>query len=491
MKAKKMLNIVLSAVLCLSAGACGQEKTGTPKLTPPTFSEDKPMTFTAYMTPPQAEVGLESLRKNPDYMTPEQYGYIRECGFDSGIAIYEQYAETPKALELSEQAGIKYLVRDASSTTSIGGIVGYAGDFAADYPDGIPAEWANDIKTRMDAYKAVPSFGGIMASDEPGAAMFGNIAVAARWFEENYPGYEYYVNLLPYGAGTAQLGGYTGDGSAEKNAAYEGRAGYEKHLNEFIEIVKPQYLSYDYYAQSYGSTGNPRLGIMFLANLEIYANAAKANNLTFQNFLLTMGHMSYRTPSNYDDLAWQVYNAMAYGCRGFKTFTYWTTMSPESDITHGLIDHYGNRTQTYYSMQQLIAEVRAMEDAYNSFDWEETVAYIADEDYYNALYDNLVHTRTFTRDEADPLEGVSSMSGENDFLTGLFKDAAGNKAYMFSNLVDSAYDTANKITVTFAGADEIVIYRKGRTGQYRLNEQGSISFTLGSGEGAFVIPLYA
>lgn len=491
MKAKNLLCTVLSAVMCLSTGACGNGGESTPQLTPPTYTESKPMTFTAYMTPPQAEVGLESLRKNPDYMTPEQYGYIAECGFDSGIAIYEQYAETPKALELSEQAGIKYLVRDASSNTSIGSIVGYTGNFAEEYPDGIPQAWADDIKSRMNAYAQKSSFGGIMASDEPGAAFFGNIAVAARWFEENYPGYEYYVNLLPYGAGAAQLGGYAGEGAAEKNAAYEGRAGYEKHLNEFIEIVKPQYLSYDYYAQTYDSTGNPKLGIMFLANLEIYANAAKANGLSFQNFLLTMGHMNYRTPSNYDDLAWQVYNSMAYGCRGFKTFTYWTTMSPEADITNGLIDHYGNRTQTYYSMQQLISEVRAMEDVYNSFDWEETVAYVADEDYYNNLYDNLVHTKTFTRNDTDPIEGISAMSSDNDFLTGLFKDAAGNKGYMFSNLVDSAYDTANKITVTFAGAREIMIYRKGKVGQYCLNEEGTVSITLGAGEGAFIIPLYA
>ena len=484
MRFKKLICAVLSAAVCLSTAACSADVS----LKPPTYSESRPVTFSAYMTPPQAGVGADELRKNPDYMTAEQYGYIKDCGFDAGIAIYEGFEETTKALDLSIDAGIKYLVQDNANNTCINAIVGYAGNFAEDNGNVMPQEFAADMKSRFDAYKEKASFGGVAASDEPGAVAYDNIAFAKKWYKENYPDSEYYVNLLPYGAGAAQLGGYGSD--EEKNSLYDGRSGYEKYVNDFIEKVQPDYLSYDYYALSYDSSGNPKLGIMFLNNLEIYANAAKANNLEFRNFLLTMGHWNYRTPSDYDDLAWQVYNSMAYGCRGFNTFTYWTTMSTGESITHGLIDQWGNRTQTYYSMQQLISEIRAMENVYNAFEWVETAAYIADEDYFNSMYDGLSTTKTFVSSDANPVDGVSAISADNDFLTGCFQDADGRKGYMLTNLADPAFDKSTKVEITFDGAKEVMIYRKGRTVQHALDKNGKLGITLGSGEGAFVIPLY-
>lgn len=478
MKIKKLICGTISATLCIAATGCG----GQPKLAPPEYEHAKSVTFTAYMTPPQAGVGSEELRKNPDYMTAEQYKYITDCGFDSGIGTYENFAETPKALELSTAAGIKYLVRDSS----IGAVVGYQGDFAADNGGEMPEELATDIKSRIDEYKKQASFGGVMAVDEPAAKTFKNVGFARNWFKANYADYDYYVNLLPYGAGIELLGGFGG----EADDAYGGRAGYEKYVNDFIEAVNPDYLCYDYYALSYDSSGNPKLGIMFLANLEIYAAAAKTKGIDFQNFVLTMGHWNYRTPSNYDDLAWQVYNSMAYGCRGFKTFTYWTTMSTGQMITYGLVDHYGNRTQTWYSMQQLISEVRAMENVYNAFDWEQTVAYVADEDFFNPMYDALVTTPTVTAADTNPMDGIKALGGDNDYLVGRFKDSDGRGGYMISALSDSAFDRRTKVELTFDGADEVVVYLKGRKIQRKLGKKSEIEITLGSGEGAFVIPLY-
>ena len=433
----------------------------------PTWSTDEEFRFAAYMTPPQENVGVGELKDNPNYITDEQWKNLADCGFNYAYAVYEYELEDIKTvLSFCEKYGVKYLVRDsAGASDNISSLIG--GENITSVPEDAQAE----IKARIDTYKDSPAFAGHIAVDEPAADRFDNIAVVKDFYEEYLPGKEFYVNLFPEGGAT-------------------GTETYDEYLDQFIEKVEPEFLSYDRYALTYDTSRNPELGLGYVKNLEDVAVRAKQHNIPFYVFLLTMGHWNYRTPKNYDYLAWQIYNSMAYGARGLETFTYWTTMSTGENITYGLIDWYGNKTQTWYSMQELISEIKAMEDVYLSFNWQNTVCYTADSDFPNYQYEGL-RTSVLCSNEAEaPIEGVGHMSADHDVLLGHFKDAEGRNGYMLTNIGDPANDQTVTAKLTFEGADEVLVYKKGRAVRYALNK-GVFTTEVGSGEGQFIVPITA
>lgn len=432
----------------------------------PEWNPSEEFRFAAYMTPPQANVGSGVLRGNPNYITREKWKDVADCGFNYAYAVYEyETKDIATVLDYCEEFGIKYIARDyGGASASLGGLVG-----DGKTPLTITEDQKNTIKSRIDLYKDSPAFAGHLVYDEPNARQFDNIAAVKDFYEEYLPDKEFFVNLLPDSTAT-------------------GTDTYGEYLDEFIEKVKPEFLSYDRYALTYDTTKNPDLALGYIKNLEDVAVRAKEHGIPFYVYLLTMGHWNYRTPKNYDDLAWQIYNSMAYGARGLETFTYWTTMSTGENITYGLVDWYGNKTQTWYSMQQLIAEIKAMQNAYMSFDWQNTVCYTADADFPNYQYDSLAESVLCDGKAVSPIEGVDEMSADRDMLLGHFKDEAGRNGYMLTNMSDPAYDRTATAEIKFANADEVIVYKKGRTARYAL-KKGVFRTQVGSGEGQFIVPI--
>lgn len=463
---KKLIATVLAGLISLTAAGCaGGYKTENEL---PDISSSDKFRFAAYMTPPQAGVGSDILKNNPNYITDEQYKWMAECGFDYAYAVYEYDLEDINTvLDLCEKYGIKYLARDYGKGASFGSLI--ADDQIPE--TGITDAQKNEIKARVDVYKDHPAFAGHVIYDEPNADRFDNIAKVKDFYDEYLPGKEYFVNLLP-----------------DVSAGQLGAENYDAYLSQFLDKVEPAMLSYDRYPLTYDTSGNPDLGVGYIPNFEIAAEYAKEYGIPFYMYILTMGHWNYRTPKNYDDLAWQVYCSMAYGAKGIETFTYWTTMGTGENITYGLVDWYGNRTQTWYSMQQLIKEVRAFESAYMDFDWQNTVCYTADADYENYQFEGLKTSVLAYGEAEEPIDGVKKMKADGDALLGYFTNADGYKGYMLTNMADPAHDKSITAELTFGDAKEALVYKKGRMVRYAL-KKGKLTTELGSGEGQFIIPL--
>lgn len=483
MKKSKIVSLALAGVLALGLAGCGKDGDSyVPSYADlPEWQAETPFRFAAYMTPPPANVGVGDLENNPDFITDEQFKWIADCGFDYAYAIYESSVEDVKrVLDLCEKYDIKYLASDKSASGNyLGNLIGQAVNVAPG-EDGkqlvpLTEEQKADMAARWALYKDSPAFAGHVAYDEPSSVLYDQIKHVGDYYAEALPGKEYYVNLLP-SVGKVQCG----------------EDSFEEYVEKFITTTNPSVVSYDKYSLLTHPNGLPRLAPDHLYCLETVATLAKKYNIPFYNFMLTMGHWSYRTPKNYDDLAWQLYTSMAYGVEGAQTFTYWTTMSMGEQITHGLVDWYGNRTQTWYSMQQLISEVRAMEDVYLNFDWQETMTYQADPDEENAMFELLKYEIAATSDTKNPIAGVASVSGDGDLLMGRFtgKDA-GDKdinAYMLVNPADPENNVTLNAAIKFEGASRVLVYKKGRSAVYDL-KKGVYNATVGSGEGQFVIPL--
>ncbi|MCL2751401.1 MAG: hypothetical protein FWE62_01450 [Firmicutes bacterium] len=435
------------------------------------YAEAEAFRFYAYMTPPPANVGSDGdLVSNPDYMTPQQYAWIDECGFNYAVPIYEKSMDDHlKTMDGLEPYGIGYFPIDGSAIHVLGNV---NGGMSVDAPAIL--EGRAKMEINIAEYKKRTNFAGLYLSDEPSTADFPGIKAAADFLHEIAgPEYEAWVNVHPNSV----------------PPAYVQATDYMDYISRYARETGISRVSFD----SYALFENGGLRSAHFANLAQIAAVAKANDMRFDSFILTMGHHTYRTPDNYDDIAWQIYASMAFGASGIQTFTYWTTMTHGENVTYGLVDHYGNRTQVWYSMQEVIKEVKAFEKMYMNSEWKGVLRYSADGDY-NDLLDTIA-------DEIEPYAGegaipvaldgyprIANMKANRDFMMGVFEDKDGRDAFLLCNISDPDDDLDNTVTLKFNNATKAVIYKKGRKVMVNL-KNGTFTTKIGSGEGYYIIPL--
>jgi hypothetical protein len=85
--------------------------------------------------------------------------------------------------------------------------------------------------------------------------------------------------------------------------------------------------------------------------------------------VLAMPHASYRDP-NEAELAWQAFNAIAFGARGISYFAYWTPVGVRDNVDmhfrHGIIEG-GRRTIHYDQVKRLNPQLRALAEILEPF----------------------------------------------------------------------------------------------------------------------------
>ena len=96
--------------------------------------------------------------------------------------------------------------------------------------------------------------------------------------------------------------------------------GYDEFIADYLNEVKPDYLSYDYYAP----LGEfPNMRDTYFYQLGLIRNIVQEQHLPFWCFVLTSKHYDYRLikPS---ELYWQVNTSLAYGAKGIQYFNFKT-----------------------------------------------------------------------------------------------------------------------------------------------------------------------
>ena len=423
--------------------------------------------FIAYMTPPPENPRGDGRNdKSLECQTDEHYENIVKCGFNGTSAIYEyDEAEYEKALSLCDKYALTMLVRDQKGLEQyVVKELCVTGETAE--------EWlkknAFAVKERLDKYARHPSFAGILAADEPHSGKYPQLKVLQDWFEENYPGKEFEVNLLPDYACAEQL-------FNDKNA----NEPYEKYLDDFVEIVNPEYLSYDHYALiKERETGKEYLRPSYLKNLECFAKVAKRTGKAFKVFLLTLGHWDFRTVSTYEDIAWQVYTSMAYGASGAQTFTYWTTLEFEpynnkANVTTALVGQKGELLPAWYAMQETIAEVRSFERAYFNYQWDKCV-------YFLQGIENQM-TKPLDKNEDEHLTKAKTSA---DVIVGCFTNETG-KAYLVSNITDPKDKITAETKLVFDKDYDIILWKDGKKIETKTKNK-QLCLHIRSGSGAFI-----
>jgi len=151
-----------------------------------------------------------------------------------------------------------------------------------------------------------PLFYGYYIIDEPSADSFPELGKLVAYLHEHDPGRLGYINLLPIYANNKQLG-VQGDVVAA----------YKEYLRQYIEIVKPDLLSYDHY--SFGINGDTN---QYFLNLSLIRQAALDAHIPFMSIVQACRFSeNVRTP-NADELRWLNYTSLAYGSQGISYFVY-------------------------------------------------------------------------------------------------------------------------------------------------------------------------
>ncbi|XFA98603.1 beta-galactosidase [Candidatus Izemoplasma sp. B36] len=451
----KLLVIITVLLISISFVSCGSSE-------PPVYEDTGlEMQIGAWVSP---NIQKDS-SGNYKYITLEQYQAIADSGINTIYGLYEVFDlnATMTALDLADQVGIGYYVRDPRISGLFQGVLNVQGipdedEVNDDYADFIDA---------VDDYKDHVSFKGNLIYDEPGGSLYDWLGLYNEKYSTYLPDKDFYVNLLPTYASLAQ----------------RDELNYEQYLRQYIETVNPAFVSYDHYPLMVFYE-EPVLTDDFLYNLEIVSTIAHEYDLPFWTFIQTIGFTvpsgtQHRVPTE-ADLRWQVALSMAYGAQGIQHFCYWTpgTGTNES-FDNAMIDREGNKTPLYFAAQTVNQEVLSYDEVYLQFDWQGVLT------HSNESFE-VVNFRML-QNRLESHARIESITSEEDVVIGTFTGPNNEDAFMVVNFNDPALGLSNKVQIDFNDAKQAIVYIKGVRTIVDL-DKGVLDIELESGEGIFVIP---
>ena len=181
----------------------------------------------------------------------------------------------------------------------------------------------------IDKAKNHPAMEAYFITDEPGAGAFPALGRLVAYLRQKDPAHLAYINLFPTYANEQQLGVSADAAARAKVGIPDNFAGvgtndgtvlrYREHLRQFVQVVKPDLISYDHYHfLKNGVDGN-----QYFLNLALIREAALAAGKPFLNIIQADTiEKSWRLP-NAAETRFLVFTTMAYGGRGISYFTYW------------------------------------------------------------------------------------------------------------------------------------------------------------------------
>ena len=319
--------------------------------------------------------------------------------------------------------------------------------------ESVEAELARCLQD-VNKYKDHPAVRGFSMCDEPGASVFDRLAVIRREVDAVLPsGKHTTANLFPNYAPTWALG--TPD--------------YDTHVEEYMQKVRPQVLSFDFYPlTAAGNADGP-----FISNLITIRNAAIKYNVPFWGFIQAIGWNGMREPV-YDEYRWLCNAHIAFGAKGFSYFLYampYDGGGPEG-FTNAMLAWDGNLTHLYDYAKNINKELSGFSHKFMPFVQDGFIPVNLDAQLVQAIPGNLL------RDSYGPLSKIET-SGE--MLNGCF-ELNGQKAVYFFNW---ARDNSMSAKLTFDGTVNFQLW--GKDGLETQATASELNVSLIPGEAKFLI----
>lgn len=270
-----------------------------------------------------------------------------------------------------------------------------------------------------------PALEGYFITDEPGSGAFPGLGRLVQFIRERDPDHFSYINLFPTYATKEQLGvsadaierarvgiptNFAGAGTNTETIA-----AYRDYLYKFIEIVKPELISYDHYHFLKGGDGS-----QYFLNLELIREASQKSGLPFLNIIQACTIEPSWRLVNKNELRFLIYTTLAYGGRGISYFLYW---GPKS---YGGLYQDGKMTPLALDVAGLNRELQTIGPVMMSLESK-------------AIY----HTKPLPIGARPvPRRSRIKIEGEGEFVLGLFGSKRKMTAFMVVNRNYKAPSTA-------------------------------------------------
>lgn len=289
----------------------------------------------------------------PDYISDEFYAEIADSGINLLMHSITDYSDAPelvvKNLDLGAKYGIGVLVDDAT-------ISGQAGR------EGISKV---EISTQLAKYMNHPGFAGFYLVDEPTT-------------EYTYS-YDPNRTVEMYGELgrilNDEIGIFTYTNAFHSGGSEKEKAVYERYINDIVDTIHPQYLSFDRYVFDKNHANNIR---NFFYDLEVMRKVSKENNIPFWTYVGAgsqwndgLDRFDSETPYYPNELQfnWSVNVPLAFGAQGVQYFPLiqphyfaWAESTEFDFQRNGIFGAWGNKTQWYFYAQNINKHIAAIDE---------------------------------------------------------------------------------------------------------------------------------
>lgn len=449
---KRSIAIMLFAFMLTSSVGCnGDDKTsGTGNLRP---SEEKNqydlldignIHIGMWVTPPAAN------------RTQESFDTMAESGinFVNGFEYFESDEnQIREALTFADNSGLKFLVADRRVTEAIN-----------TYDTTKNAQLIEEAMTAIESYYEYPAYAGQLLIDEPGRSKFETVHAFIDAFEINYPGKQWHVNMFPSYA--------------------EGGAGvpYLQYVDDWMELVNPNYYSYDSYPLLVPDPNNPftRYEIEdYFYNLDVLRSKTAEKKIPLWSFIQTLGISGTpgvadkRTPSR-EDIRWQVYVNLAFGVKGLQYFCYWTPSGGSESFTDAMIAADGTKTERYDYVKEVNTEILNFGEHLLQCDSKGIILNVANpSDAKYKLYD----------DSLTSYGKVTAVSGDDAIIGCFYNPYTGEDSLL---IVPTTPRDNAELSLTMQGVEEVTAYIGGQARALKTSN-GVLTLSLNAGDGMYII----
>ena len=330
-----------------------------------------------------------------------------------------------------------------------------------------------EMRTRIrEIMSKRPGCSGWMVWDEPQRTAMPTVEKISTWLRDTFPGVLVYTNGLPMGARRPSK--YYG------KEPPGGKYPYEQYMRDLVTICKPDVVGFDVYPfKESGKTSN------FFGTVAITRKVALEAGIPYWVFVQSHQdpRRGYRMPSE-SDVRMQVFAHLTYGYTGIMYFTYSEAQGP------GMVERSTARARPiYYHVARLNGEAENVGKALR-FLTSTDVRVVACNG--NKVRNHLV-AWTPGAGGIDEIKSVTiddkKAADYKDVLLGFFRDDAGRKYFMVTNLWHGKGASAAERRVTVRlklDSDVEVVGRLSReTGAPELLEiaDGELLLTLPGGTG--------
>jgi len=347
--------LALCLIACLSFTGCGN-KAETVKIEPMEVEEVYALSFdfiggkdvmpiSGYWGPYPASTSTDGNLK-PNTVTDQVFSDLAEAGLNHLSAFGWTMDNSPywcdKVYEYAEKYGIAITQRcDLGNVSNVK----------------IADEYLRGLTTK---YKA---FSGVFIVDEPSGEEY--------FAEHNRP----ITNFSPYFDVLNELG-YFGFANLFPLYDLKQKKEYDDYVDQYLELCKPQFLSYDHYISTDSSL------LAYFYNMTVIREKAEKNNISWWSFIGAgtdwFASADFENPTEYA-FDWNINSSLAYGAKGIQ---YYLAVANYPDV-YGSLDHFdtidqeamdkaatrigilggfGHRTRFWYYSKELMKHVKVIDE---------------------------------------------------------------------------------------------------------------------------------